>query len=97
MQGLVDRSRAPRSHPHAVSPEVVQLLETARMDRTLKAETARPPAGSMRAQQTCGSSLESAHVGGRRETKRPYLPFDGPVARLEVGGAQLPPYSPAAE
>ncbi len=30
VQALVDRSRAPHSHPHAVSAEVVQLLTTAR-------------------------------------------------------------------
>ena len=30
VEALADRSRAPHSHPHAVSPEVVQLLVAAR-------------------------------------------------------------------
>ena len=30
VQALVDRSRAPHSHPHAVSPDVMQLLVAAR-------------------------------------------------------------------
>ncbi len=92
VEALVDRSRAPRSHPHAVSPEVMQLLVAARKKhprwgpRKLLVIVGRQhPRVQLPAASTVGAMLKKRGLVGRvRRVRRsdPYKdrlgPYDAP-------------------
>lgn len=89
---LVDRSRAPHSHPHAVSAEVVQLLVTARKKhprwgprKLLVVVRRHHPRVGLPSSSTVGAIFKKlGMIGPRKRVRRsdPYRerlgPYDGP-------------------
>lgn len=89
---LVDRSRAPHSHPHAVSAEVVQLLVTARKKhprwgprKLLVVVRRHHPRVGLPSSSTVGAIFKKlGMIGPRKRVRRsdPYKerlgPYDGP-------------------
>ena len=92
VESLVDRSRAPHSHPHAVSPEVTQLLLAARKKhprwgprKLLVIVQRQHPRVELPAASTVGAILKKRGLVGRvRRVRRsdPYKdrlgPYDAP-------------------
>lgn len=91
VEALLDRSRAPHSHPHAVAPEVVQLLMTARKKhprwgpkKLLVIVKRQHPRVELPAASTVGAIFKKRGLIGRQKRVRrsdPYKdrlgPYDG--------------------
>ena len=92
VEALVDRSRAPHSHPHAVTSEVVQLMVTARKkhptwgpQKLLVVVKRHHPRLVLPAASTVGQILKKQGLIGRRRR----------VRRSEPYGERLGPYDAA--
>jgi hypothetical protein len=77
VEALVDRSRAPHSHPHAVAPEMVQLLMAARKKhprwgpkKTIGHREAPAPASRVASGKHGWSHRQEARAIGRQKRVR---------------------------